>query len=331
VAHASYHATVYPPREIKPHTNVRLFYAPRERCYRHAMGECPANQRYLAWLKPQVAWFPNQPEAMEYYLDSILFRQMPMPLHPVIGRDVKVYREAGIDRITSLCFQRLSEWAYGPNYYVFGKALWRGEGSLEDIEEYCQAVYGPAAKPMKQYFDRLFELCATAMETCGYDGFADLRHSQDQPFTATHAAHLAPLVTKGHLDEIEGIVAQARSSTEEPYRSRIDQQMVLWKLARLETRAMCNAMLVIQRMKEFRAGRMSEADRRQTIALAQEALANIERGGDLLLSVPASLRGPWIGNKDFFGGDRSVGTVFQPKQWLKELGPLPATKVPARP
>jgi hypothetical protein len=47
--------------------------------------------------------------------------------------------------------------------------------------------------------------------------------------------------------------------------------MVLWKLARLETRAMYNSVLVIQRMKKFRAGRMSEADRRQTIALAQEA------------------------------------------------------------
>jgi hypothetical protein len=320
LAHLSYHATVYPPQKVKPHNNVRLFYAPRERCYRHAMGECEANRRYLGWLKAQIGLFPNQPEVMEYYQDLVLYRQMPMPLHPVIGRDVAAYRAAGAERITSLSFQRFSDWAYGVNYYVLGKALWRGEDSPEDVEEYCQALYGPAAGPMKRYFDRLFELCATAMETCGYEGFADLRYPLDGPFNATHAAHLAPLVAKDRLDEIERLVNDARKSVGEPYRSRVEQQATLWKVARLETQAMFDTMTAIERMKDFRAGRMTAADRRQTIALLQEAVANINQVGEILLAAPEPLRGPHVFRQGgLLGDDRLHGYVAQPMAWLKEL------------
>jgi hypothetical protein len=324
LAHLSYHATVYAPQKIKPHANVRLFYAPRERCYRHAMGECEANRRYLAWLKAQVDLFPNQPEVMEYYQDLVLYRQMPLPLHPVIGRDVKAYRAAGVHRITSLAFQRYSDWAYGVNYYVLGKALWRGEGSPDDLAEYCQAVYGPAAAPMQRYFDGLFALCATALETCGYESFADLRYPPDEPFNAVHAAHLAPLVAKERLDEIEKLITAARSAAEEPYRARIDQQMVLWKVARLESRAMFDTMTAIERMKNFRAGRMTAADRRQTTALLKEIIASIDAVGEILLAAPEPLRGPHVFRSGgLLGDDRFHGYVARPKAWLKELGQPP--------
>jgi hypothetical protein len=320
LAHLSYHATIQSPRKVKPHANVRLFYAPRERCYRHAMGECPTNQRYLARLKSQVGWFPNDPEVMEYYMDMVLYRQMPLPLHPVIGRDVKVYREAGIDRITSLAFQRYSDWAYGMNYYLLGKALWRGEGDPQDIEEYCRAVYGPAAGPMKRYFDRLFELGGTALETCGYTDFVDMRYPPDEPFTATHVAHLSPLVAEERLDEIEDLATKARQAVEEPYRSRIDRQLVLWKVARLESRAMYDTMHVMQRMKDFREGKVSPDARRRMIADIQEAITNIEQAGEILLTAPEGLRGPHVFRSGgLVGDDRMHGYVARPKDWLKEL------------
>src|SRR5262249_46748148 len=149
---------------------VRLMYAPRERCYRHALDECETNQRYLAYLRGLLKAVPKEPEVFEYYHDLILFRFLPMPLHPTIGKDVAIYKAAGLDGIASLSFSTYSSWAYGPNTYVLGKALWRGAGAPEDITEYCAAVYGPAGATMKEYFDELFDLDATAMETCGYAG-----------------------------------------------------------------------------------------------------------------------------------------------------------------
>jgi hypothetical protein len=77
--------------------------------------------------------------------------------------------------IAPLTLERYSNWAYGPNSYVFGKALWRGHADPKDIDEYCADVYGPAAGTMRAYFDMLFELTATAMETCGYSIPTDLR------------------------------------------------------------------------------------------------------------------------------------------------------------
>jgi len=319
LAHLSYHETLAAPKRIKPHPNVRLFYAPRERCYRHAMGECEVNRRYLSWLESQIELFPNQPEVMEYYQDLVLFRQMPLPLHPVIGRDVKAYRAAGVERITSLAFQRFSDWAYGANYYVLGKALWRGDASPDDIEEYCQALYGPAADQMKRYFDRLFELCGTAMETCGYEGFADLRYPLEQPFDAVHAADLAPLVAEDRLDEIEKLLTDAQAAAAEPYRTRIEQQTTLWKVARLETRAMYCTMTAGERMKKFRAGRMSEADRRETVAMIREAIDNIIAAGEILVSAPEPLRGQHIARGGGNAEDRFRGYVNRPQKWLKEL------------
>src|SRR6185369_5177594 len=100
---------------------------PRERCYRHALGECEANKRYLKYLKGLVKAVPSEPEVFEYYHDAILSRYMPVPMYPTIGKDVKVYREAGIDGLDSLYLQTYSDWAFGINTYALGKALWRGE------------------------------------------------------------------------------------------------------------------------------------------------------------------------------------------------------------
>ena len=324
IAHLSYHATAQCPKTIKPHPNVRLFYSPRERCYHHAMGECEANRRYLDWLKPQIQWFPNEPEVFDYCLDLILFRMMPMPLHPVIGRDVKVYREIGIDRITNHAFQRYSEWAYGVNYYVLGKSLWRGEGSPDDIQEYCQAMYGPRAETMRQYFDALFELCATAMETCGYEGFADMRVPPDEAFTATHAAQLAPLVAKEHLDAIENLIEKAAATAAEPYRTRIDQQIVLWKVARHECQAIFQTLVAMQHMRAFRAGQMNQADRLQTIKVIEEAIAHINENTAILTSTPESLRGPHVFGNMGVKLDRLQTYLSRPQGWLKELQQAPS-------
>ena len=163
------------------------------------------------------------------------------------------------------------------------------------------------------------------METCGYEGFADLRYPLDQPFNAVHAAHLAPLVAKEHVDQIEMRVTDARRGVAEPYRSRIDRQVTLWKIARLETRAMFDTMVAVEQMKEFRAGRMSKADRRQTITLVQGIIANVNAAGELLLTAPGPLRGPHIfRNGGAVGDDRLCCYLAQPKDWLKELGPPPA-------
>lgn len=284
VAHLVYHATIEAPKNIRPVRNVSLLYAPRERCYRHSIDECETNRRYLGWLKDQLRCFPDKPEVFEYYLDCILFRQLPMPLHTIIGQDVKKYRELGIDRIMTLSFPVFSEWTYGPNYYVLAKALWRGAGDSRDIKEYCKAMYGSAAGLMEQYFDLIFELCATSLETCGYTGFADMRWPPNQDFTAIQVAQLAPLVEEAHFDAIELVLAKASAVADESCKERVAAQLALWKVARIETLAIYRTLVLKPKSKQVLEGHASETEWADTVELTRQTIAGILEAGELLLT-----------------------------------------------
>jgi hypothetical protein len=319
LAHLSYHTTIYPPKNIKPGKNVRLLYAPRERCYKHALDECAVNRKYLECLEGQIQMFPNKPEIFEYYHDYILFRNLPVPLHPVIGNDTKAYRQAGSARIASLSFRKFSEWAYGPNYYVLGKCLWRGEGDPQDIQEYCNAVYGPCAKVMKRYFDLLFELCGTVMQLCEYEMGADMRNPpHHQPYAKAHAASLAPLVTSEHLDKIESILKIAIAGAAEPYRTRVENQLLLWQFARLEVPAIYQT-IIAGHLKTNLSKDATDTDRQYIIDLIKKVFRGLDEGTEILLSAPVDLRGPLTRDKGFMK-HRSQG--FQRPlllRWMKEL------------
>ena len=150
---------------------------------------------------------------------------------------------------------------------------------------------------MKRYFDLLFELCATAMQTCGYRGFADMRYPPNQPWVKTHAAQLAPLVTDAHLDQIEHAVKKALVTPEEPYtppepyKTRIEDQLLLWNVARLETQAIYKTMLATYRIRDVLADSATDAERLYVAAIIKQAIENIDNATELLLSAQERLRG----------------------------------------
>lgn len=300
LAYLAYHNTLVPPKQVSPSDRVRLFYAPRERCYRHAMGECEANRRYLRHFTNLAKAIPREPEVFEYYQDCVLFRLLPVPLHPIVGKDVEAYRKAGMDGLVTHHFETFSNWAYGLNSYVLGKALWRGSGSPRDVEEYCNDIYGTAGKSMKEYFDMLFELTATAMQTCGYMDGTDLQQSgvAGQRFAKSHADALLPLISDEHLDKIEAKLSEASDAASEPYRSRIEEQRILFGFARLEMRNAFTQLMVAVEYNDYamRAG-ATDADRLQAIArieaLLTELVQGMNRANAVFDDVPNSLKGPY--------------------------------------
>ncbi len=323
LANLAYHATIYPAQKIKPRKDVQLFFCPRERCYRHVLGECKTNEKYLKWLENQIKAMPNNPEVLEYYLDWVLFRDIPVPLHPIIGKDVKIYRQAGIDRICSLAFQDYSAWAYGPNYYVFGKALWRGDGAPEDIEEYCNALFGPAAgNLMKKYYDLLFELSATALQVCGYEGFEDMDIPPMQPWAKTHAKQLAPFVTNKHLEHIESIIKAALASVEgqEPYKTRIDHQYIMWQVAKLDCEGIYLNLLANYKMDAVLNGKTNKAERLYMKGILNQAVQKITSVSEIIKTAPKELRGPYFADdSDALNFSRKDVYVRSPRAWLQKL------------
>lgn len=324
LGHCGYHSAIEPPKKVVGHPRVRLLYAPRERSYRQPLGLCKANRWYADCLHGLVKAVPTEPEVFEYYHDMILFRCLPMPLHQTIGPDVEYYLEAGIDGIASLSFHDYDRLAYGPNTYVLGRALWRGRGHDSDIDDYCRDVYGPAGGAMRRYFDSLFELCATAMDTCDYEGLIDLRQPPpDQPGREAHRARLEPLVRKEHLDRIEAQLEAALQAATGSYRERVEQQRMLWNFARCETQTIYKEIAIVPRVHAALKPDATQEQRRTVIASIEEIISDIDAGTELLLAIPDAWKGSLAGKEGAATKERVGGYKHTLDTWLSQLRSKP--------
>ncbi len=320
LAYLVYHATIYPPEKIKPRPEIRLLYAPRERCFKHRFTGCKSNRWYLDKLKGQLEVFGDDAEVFEYYHDNVMFRCMPYPMHTTIGNDIETYYNCGMKRLGSAYFQIFGNWAYGMNSYLLGKALWRGKGASEDMLEYCNAVYGPFGEDMLKYFGMINQLVGTAMQTCGYEPFIDLRVPPQQEYTSRHIYELSPLVTEYNLDEIDAFISGLIEKADEPYKNRISEQKILFDVARLQTRNVYRGLLIGEGINAVLQEDACDADKLYMKALLKKSIAaNIETS-EILLSAPENVRGPHINEKGGVVAGEMLGLYQGPlKHWLEEI------------
>lgn len=329
IADIAYHGSVVPPTKVKASKHLRVMFAARERCYRHPLDGCETNRRYLEYLKGNLKAMPDGSEVFDYLQDLILFRFMAVPLHPIIGKDAKIYKDAGVDGVFAHAFETYSDWAYGPNAYVLGKSLWRGGGDPSDMDEYCEAVYGPAGKTMKQYFDMLYDVSTTAMETCGYPGFADMRWPPTEPFNKVQAEQLKPLVTDEHLDKVEMKLREALNIGHEPYRSRVEDQLRIWHYTRSEAKAMYHTIDANSREADLRkqygdTSAVPSQVRDEMIRRYDQLYNELNANTKMITSSPERLRGWWGGADSGAIAERSdtgyAGTMkARLTQWQNRL------------
>ena len=121
VAYLAYHDTIEPHPALKPRDNVWFEWAPRERCYVHAIDDasCEINPRYLDTLKRYIDLFDGRGHVFEYYADSILFSGLGFAMPQVIAADLRCYRALGIESISCLTFGAYSALAYPVNLEAF--------------------------------------------------------------------------------------------------------------------------------------------------------------------------------------------------------------------
>jgi hypothetical protein len=124
VAYLAYHDTIEPHPGLKPHQNVWFEWAPRERCYSHAIDDpdCEINPRYLESLKRYSEIFDGRGHVFEYYADAILFCGLGFAMPSVIARDLRCYRSLGITSISCLTFGAYSVMACPVNLEAFVRA-----------------------------------------------------------------------------------------------------------------------------------------------------------------------------------------------------------------
>ena len=121
VAYLAYHDTIDPQPGLKPRDNVSFEWAPRERCYTHALDDpdCETNPRYLESLKRYLEIFDGRAHVFEYYADAILFCGLGFATPSIIARDLRAYRSLGITSISCLTFGAYSVMAYPVNLGAF--------------------------------------------------------------------------------------------------------------------------------------------------------------------------------------------------------------------
>ncbi len=129
VAYLAYHDTLEPDPRLKPRRNVWFEWAPRERCYRHAIDDpaCRTNPRYFESLKRHLDLFDGRGHVFEYYADAALFGGLGFATAAVIARDLRAYRRLGLQSISCLTFGAYSALAYPVNLETFARAATRGE------------------------------------------------------------------------------------------------------------------------------------------------------------------------------------------------------------
>ncbi len=124
VCYLAYHDTIDPDLHERPAPGVWVEYAPRERCYGHALDDsnCRTNRRYRESLERYVELFDGRVRIFEYYADAILFCGCAVPLAEVIAADLDYFHRLGIREITNLQFGAFSLWAYPANFLAYAAA-----------------------------------------------------------------------------------------------------------------------------------------------------------------------------------------------------------------
>jgi len=169
----AYHDTLFPGNQIDAPDECFLLYAPRERCYAHALddADCKRNRWYLDALKQWMKKFKNTDDAhvFEYYFDQILFRGMYPFLPETIINDTAVYLKNGIE-----CF--LSLQVAGPtlapeyNMLVFSQVNWdehlTADRFISKIADKLSSVFAGA---WKQFLKARAEVFSNVMQFCEHD------------------------------------------------------------------------------------------------------------------------------------------------------------------
>ena len=121
VAYLAYHDTLDPHPGLRPLPNVWVEWAPRERCYSHAIDDpaCEINPPLLESLKRYLEIFDGRAHIFEYYADAILFGGLAVATPGVVARDLRAYRSLGISSIACLTFGAFSALAYPVNLEAF--------------------------------------------------------------------------------------------------------------------------------------------------------------------------------------------------------------------
>ena len=165
----AYHDTLFPDPQIPADPRMFLVWAPRERCYAHAINDpsCPRNavhwKALLTWKKKFAGI--DDSHTFEYYMDQLLFNGLHPFTPDVILADMKAYLEAGIEsHMTLQCAP--CDIIPDINQQFFAKANWDADITEESFLNWL--TDDPALRDFQHrranVFREVFAMCGHPMD-----------------------------------------------------------------------------------------------------------------------------------------------------------------------
>ncbi|MBI1818162.1 MAG: DUF4838 domain-containing protein [Deltaproteobacteria bacterium] len=200
VCYIAYHDTIDPDLHVRPAPGVWVEYAPRERCYGHALDDltCRTNRHYRESLERYVELFDGRVRIFEYYADAILFCGCAVPLAEVIAADLDYFHRLGIREITNLQFGAFSLWAYPTNFLAYAAATQAGGCDVAQLRTGYAQRFGTHAALMAATLAELEAIMRNVVT------FGDIRRPPTKadavqrlrPRVETATTHLAALADR---------------------------------------------------------------------------------------------------------------------------------------
>ena len=166
----AYHDTMFPSGTIAPDPLCFLLFAPRERCYAHALNDpgCALNRHYLSALAAWTARYRgiDDSHTFEYYSDKLLFRGHTPYLPETIIGDGDAYQEAGIECWMSL---QVGGQPLGPDWNMLAHSIvaWeRGLSRAELTRRLAGKVSVGRGEAWYAYLDRRASVYGSAWKVC---------------------------------------------------------------------------------------------------------------------------------------------------------------------
>ena len=164
VSHLAYRDTVSSALKVEPAANVRLLWAPRERCYAHAVDDasCPRNRdEFWPRFQSLVASFggdASRIDLFEYYSDAILFKGLAPTHLAVLPGDARAYHAAGAGNLQNLMVGD-RPWIGAPwHAWWMARCAWDAEATpVEALQRFCGAAFPSHAEAMVRYYSALEE------------------------------------------------------------------------------------------------------------------------------------------------------------------------------
>jgi len=201
-----------PPRHVRPRPNVRIRLCPIGACEAHPYEQCPYNRFFVSLLK-EWSRITNQ-LYIWHYNTNFSHYLLPFPDFDELAADIPMYKRHGV---VGLFLQG----AYAPGgggenahlrSYLMARLLWNpGLHPEREIDDFLEAYYEKAAKPMRAYFDLLHRQVRMPPRGAGHHLWIFVHPRM-------------PFLNRAFLDEARALFAKAEAAANnETVRRRVDQ------------------------------------------------------------------------------------------------------------